>query len=103
MIVGSQHTISAPTPQLFDGEELDFLNWSDGGAATHTVTAGPANETAAGAVSLSRLSCRLTGTAPMAMPSEPTTSNRPRPRNSRAFKGFSSRARRQGRANFPLT
>ena len=45
VIVGSQHTISAPTPQLFGGEEFDFLNWSDGGAATHTVTAGAANET----------------------------------------------------------
>jgi glucose/arabinose dehydrogenase len=45
VIVGSQHTISAPTPQTLGGEELDFRNWSDGGAATHTVTAGATNET----------------------------------------------------------
>ena len=43
--MGSQHTISAPTPQTLGGEELDFLNWSDGGAATHTVTAGATDET----------------------------------------------------------
>jgi PKD repeat protein len=45
VIVGSQHTISAPTPQLFGGEEFDFLRWSDGGAATHSVTAGATDET----------------------------------------------------------
>lgn len=45
VIVGSHHTISAPTPQTIGGEELDFLRWSDRGAGTHTVTAGPTGET----------------------------------------------------------
>jgi len=37
--IGSQHTISAITPETATGTRYTFTNWSDGGAATHTVTA----------------------------------------------------------------
>ncbi len=37
VINGSQNTISAPTTQSFGGGLYEFVSWSDGGAATHTV------------------------------------------------------------------
>jgi glucose/arabinose dehydrogenase len=39
VIQGSQNTISASSPQTVGGEIHDFASWSDGGAATHTLTA----------------------------------------------------------------
>jgi glucose/arabinose dehydrogenase len=39
VIVGSQNTISAPTPQIVNGIRYAFSSWSDGGAQTHTITA----------------------------------------------------------------
>lgn len=43
-IVGSQNSISAPSPQFTDGQWWGFDSWSDGGSATHTITA-PASAT----------------------------------------------------------
>ena len=37
--VGSQHTLSASSPQGTAGTQYTFASWSDGGAITHTVTA----------------------------------------------------------------
>ena len=39
VIVGSQHSVSAPTPQTLGGNSYTFGSWSDGGAQTHTITA----------------------------------------------------------------
>jgi glucose/arabinose dehydrogenase len=39
VIVGSTNTISAPTPQTKGSKSYSFVSWSDGGAATHTITA----------------------------------------------------------------
>jgi hypothetical protein len=39
VILNSQNTISAPTPQPLSGKTYDFQSWSGGGAATHSVTA----------------------------------------------------------------
>ncbi|WP_407951720.1 PKD domain-containing protein [Plantactinospora veratri] len=46
VIVGSTNTISAPGPQRLGPGTYTFQNWSDGGAATHVITA-PAVSTAA--------------------------------------------------------
>ena len=40
--VGSQHTLAAPSPQTAAGGQYVFASWSDGGAASHTVTASTA-------------------------------------------------------------
>jgi hypothetical protein len=39
VIVNSQSSISAPTTQTVGGRIFHFVSWSDGGAATHNVTA----------------------------------------------------------------
>ena len=44
VIVGSAHTIIAITPQTKGGKSYTFSSWSDGGAATHNITA-PATAT----------------------------------------------------------
>jgi PKD repeat protein len=44
VIVGSAHTISAPSPQRKGPKDYLFNSWSDGGAATHTIVA-PATAT----------------------------------------------------------
>jgi Concanavalin A-like lectin/glucanases superfamily/PA14 domain len=48
VIVGSQNSISAPTPQSLGGTPYAFSSWSDGGAQTHNITApaAPATYTA---------------------------------------------------------
>lgn len=38
-LVGFQHTLAAAATQALGGFTYDFQSWSDGGAATHTVTA----------------------------------------------------------------
>ena len=45
VIVGSANTVSAPTPQTVGGTTYDFVAWSDGGSATHTVVAGATGTT----------------------------------------------------------
>ncbi len=54
VIVGSVNTVSAVSPQSHGGNGYTFLTWSDGGAATHSVTAGasPASYTASFNVSI---------------------------------------------------
>ena len=37
-IVGSTHTIEAPSPQVLNGEVYIFESWSDGGGASHRIT-----------------------------------------------------------------
>jgi glucose/arabinose dehydrogenase len=37
-IVGSTTSMSATTPQVFNGTAYEFVSWSDGGAQTHNVT-----------------------------------------------------------------
>jgi hypothetical protein len=44
VIVGSQNSLSATTPQTLNGTSYAFSSWSDGGAQTHNVTA-PASAT----------------------------------------------------------
>ncbi|MGH2979230.1 MAG: DUF7594 domain-containing protein [Solirubrobacterales bacterium] len=38
-IVGSNNTVSAPSPQVFNNLSYSFYGWSDGQARTHTLTA----------------------------------------------------------------
>jgi PKD repeat protein len=40
VIQGSANTVGAPSPQTLSGTVFDFGSWSDGGAATHSITAG---------------------------------------------------------------
>ncbi len=42
VIQGSANTIAAPSPQTLAAKTYDFGSWSDGGLATHTVTANAA-------------------------------------------------------------
>jgi uncharacterized protein (TIGR03437 family) len=43
--VGSTHTLSVVAPQIDAGKRYTLIAWSDGGAASHTVTAGNAPAT----------------------------------------------------------
>jgi uncharacterized repeat protein (TIGR01451 family) len=45
VIVGSSNSISAPSPQTLGGVTRVFSSWTDGGAASHNVTAGMADAT----------------------------------------------------------
>lgn len=45
VIVGSSNSASAPSPQTLAGTTYTFVSWSDGGAATHTITAPAAATT----------------------------------------------------------
>jgi uncharacterized repeat protein (TIGR01451 family) len=45
VIQGSANSMSAPSPQVVGGTTYTFASWSDGGAATHNVTAGTSNTT----------------------------------------------------------
>jgi glucose/arabinose dehydrogenase len=45
VIQGSQHTVSAPSPQAVGATTYTFAQWSDGGAQTHVITAPPAAAT----------------------------------------------------------
>ena len=45
VIVGSANSVSTPTPQTKDGANYTFVNWSDGGAQTHNITAPSADTT----------------------------------------------------------
>ncbi len=39
VMIGSQNSISAPSPQVLGGSSYEFVSWSDGGAASHNVIA----------------------------------------------------------------
>jgi glucose/arabinose dehydrogenase/PKD repeat protein len=39
VIVGSNNSVSAPSPQSTGGQSYTFQSWSDGGAASHNITA----------------------------------------------------------------
>ena len=45
VIVNSNNSVSAPTPQSLNGVQYTFQSWSDSGAQTHTVLAGTVNAT----------------------------------------------------------
>jgi len=45
VIVNSNNSISAPTPQTLNGTQYVFQSWSDGGAQTHNILAGTSNAT----------------------------------------------------------
>ena len=45
VIQGSSNSVSAPSPQTVGGTTYTFGSWSDGGAASHTITAGTSNAT----------------------------------------------------------
>ena len=45
VIQGSTNTVTAISPQLVGGTTYTFSSWSDGGAATHVITAGTSNTT----------------------------------------------------------
>ncbi len=39
-VVGGQRAVAAPSPQVIGGLTYDFSGWSDGGAASHSITIG---------------------------------------------------------------
>lgn len=45
VIVGSNNSISATSPQVANGRRYTFASWSDGGPATHNIVAGAAPAT----------------------------------------------------------
>jgi uncharacterized repeat protein (TIGR01451 family) len=45
VIVGSNNSISATSPQTLSGVSYGFVSWSDGGAQSHSITAGPSAAT----------------------------------------------------------
>src|SRR5215469_4944838 len=45
VVVGSANTVSAPSPQQFNKSTYNFSSWSDGGPASHTITAPATNTT----------------------------------------------------------
>ena len=45
VIVNSNNSISASSPQTLNSKQYDFVSWSDGGAATHNINAPAANTT----------------------------------------------------------
>ncbi len=50
VIVGSQHSVTAVTPQTSGSQTYEFSSWSDGGARTHQVTAPAAPNVVHGGV-----------------------------------------------------
>ncbi len=42
---GDSHTLTAPSPQTYQGKTYTFNNWSDNNSQTHTITAPGANTT----------------------------------------------------------
>jgi PKD repeat protein len=44
-LIGFQHTIGAPITQTTAGMTYTFVSWSDGGAATHTITVPTSDQT----------------------------------------------------------
>jgi uncharacterized repeat protein (TIGR01451 family) len=45
VIVGSLNSVGAPSPQTLGGTSYTFSSWSDGGAASHDITAPPSAAT----------------------------------------------------------
>jgi uncharacterized repeat protein (TIGR01451 family) len=45
VIVNSNNSVSAPTPQTLNGVQYVFQSWSDNGAQTHNILAGTSNAT----------------------------------------------------------
>jgi glucose/arabinose dehydrogenase len=45
VIIGSQNSVSATSPQTLAGTTYSFASWSDGGAQTHTIVAPATNTT----------------------------------------------------------
>jgi uncharacterized repeat protein (TIGR01451 family) len=45
VIIGSNNSVSAPTPQTLNGVSYGFVSWSDGGAQSHNITAGSSTTT----------------------------------------------------------
>jgi hypothetical protein len=62
VIMGSTHSISAPSPQTTGPQTWTFTGWSDGDAQTHNITAGATGtRTAAFSCSAGPLACPLAG------------------------------------------
>lgn len=45
VVVGSANSVTAPASQQFNKSTYNFTSWSDGGAASHTITAPTVNTT----------------------------------------------------------
>jgi hypothetical protein len=45
VVAGLTRSVSAPTPQIWAGSNYDFVVWSDGGTATHSVSVPTTNAT----------------------------------------------------------
>jgi hypothetical protein len=45
VVIGSNNSVSAPSPQTVSGSTYDFASWSDGGAQSHTIIAPATNTT----------------------------------------------------------
>src|SRR5207247_1846911 len=45
VVVGSNNSVSAPSPQAFNKSTYNFISWSDGGPQSHTIIAPAVNTT----------------------------------------------------------
>jgi glucose/arabinose dehydrogenase len=62
VIMGSNNSVSAPSPQAAGSQTWTFLDWSDGGAPTHNITAGASGiRTATFGCSEGPLACLFAG------------------------------------------
>jgi glucose/arabinose dehydrogenase len=62
VIMGSRHSVSAPSPQAAGSQTWTFTGWSDGQAQTHNITAGATGTLTAGfGCSAGALVCPLAG------------------------------------------
>jgi hypothetical protein len=62
VILGSNNSVSAPSPQTAGAQTWTFLDWSDGGAQTHNITAGATGtRTASFGCSEGPLACLFAG------------------------------------------
>ena len=90
VIVGSANTVSAPTPQTVGGTTYDFVAWSDGGSATHTVVAGATGTTTTATYRRARRPGSPSPgstSSPPPPPGPPTTSSTPATRSAPAAAG----------------
>ena len=73
-VVGLRRTLSAPSTQQVSGVEYQFAGWSDGGAASHTITTGAADATYTAAYRAVTRTLRLPAAADtMARQADPTS------------------------------
>ncbi len=84
VIVGSDNSVSAPSPQIKSGTSYTFKSWSDGGLQSHDITAPGSNAT---------YTATYQATAPGFLPFTPTADSQVRPKKPSKNYGHASTLR----------